>query len=140
MFGGRVLIKNSKETDYDTAKPEGLLKIIMEAASEPNDLVLDFFLGSGTTAAVSLKLNRRFIGIEQLQGGINTLVPRLKKVIGKKPRKKEDLPEKIEYDTGGISKAVNWKGGGSFIYCELMQYNESYIEKNSQPLYPLKNL
>ena len=123
------LIKNSKETDYDTAKPEGLLKIIMEAASEPNDLVLDFFLGSGTTAAVSLKLNRRFIGIEQLQGGINTLVPRLKKVIGKKPRKKEDLPEKIEYDTGGISKAVNWKGGGSFIYCELMQYNESYIEK-----------
>ena len=126
---GRELVKNSKETNYDTAKPEGLLRMIIEAASEPGDLVLDFFLGSGTTMAVSLKLNRRCIGIEQLEGGINTLIPRIKKIIGKKVKTEGSPLEEIEYDTGGISKSVAWKGGGDFVYCELMQYNEAYMDK-----------
>ncbi len=126
---GKGLVKNSRETNYDTAKPEGLLAIIIEAASKPGDLVLDFFLGSGTTMAVCLKLNRKCIGIEQLEGGINTLVPRLKKVIGKKVKPQGKLLEGFEYDTGGISKSVGWKGGGDFVYCELMPYNEAFMEK-----------
>lgn len=120
------LIKNSKETDYDTAKPEGLLKIIIEAGSDPGDLVLDFFLGSGTTASVCLKLNRTCIGIEQLEGGMNTLLQRLYNVVN-------------GHDNKGISKLVNWQGGGDFIYCELMKYNEAFMEriqaaKNSKEL------
>jgi len=126
---GREFVKNSKESNYDTAKPEGLLQMIIEAASEPGDLVLDFFLGSGTTAAVGLKLDRRCIGIEQLDGGINALIPRLKEVIGKKVVATGKLLGEIDYDSGGISKSVNWQGGGDFIYCELMQYNEVYMDK-----------
>ena len=126
---GIDLVKNSKETNYDTAKPEGLLKMIIEAASEPGELVLDFFLGSGTTAAVSLKLGRRYIGIEQLQKGMDTLIPRLKKVIGVKAKGKEKSSEEINYDTGGISKSVNWQGGGNFIFCELMKFNEVWMDK-----------
>ncbi len=126
---GIELVKNSKESNYDTAKPEGLLQMIIEAASEPGDLVLDFFLGSGTTVAVGLKLDRRCIGIEQLDGGINALIPRLKDVIGKKVVAKGSLLEEIDCDSGGISKSVNWQGGGDFTYCELMQYNEVYMDK-----------
>ncbi|QSQ10509.1 Modification methylase MboII [Koleobacter methoxysyntrophicus] len=110
------LIKNTKETNYDTAKPEGLLRIIVEAGTNPDDLVLDFFLGSGTTAAVCLKLKRRFIGIEQLEGGINTAIQRLYNVVQGK-------------DNKGISKSVGWKGGGDFIYCELMKYNEAFMDR-----------
>ena len=126
---GIDLLKNSKESNYDTAKPEGLLKMIIEAASEPGDIVLDFFLGSGTTAAVSLKLGRSYIGIEQLERGINTLIPRLKKVIGEKVKSKDGSFEKVKYDTKGISKSVEWKGGGDFVYCELMKYNEAWMDK-----------
>ena len=110
------LIKNSKETNYDTAKPEGLLKIIIEAGSEPGDLVLDFFLGSGTTASVCLKLNRRCIGIEQLEGGVNTSLQRLFNVVK-------------GHDKRGISKSTNWQDSGKFIYCELMKYNEVFMER-----------
>ncbi|MFO7972080.1 MAG: site-specific DNA-methyltransferase [Desulfobacterales bacterium] len=123
------LIKNTRDANYDTAKPEALLKLIINASTKPKDIVLDFFLGSGTTAAVAVKLNRQFIGIEQLEGGINILVPRLKRVIGKKVENKGQLFEKIECDQGGISKEVNWQGGGDFIYCELMKYNEAYMDK-----------
>ena len=126
---GRELVKNSQETQFDTSKPEGLLQMIIEAATEPGDLVLDFFLGSGTTAAASLKLDRRFIGIEQLHGGINTLIPRMKKVVGTKVTRDGKLLEEIEYDTNGISKSVNWQGGGNFIYCELMPYNQAFMDK-----------
>ncbi|MFQ5597738.1 MAG: DNA methyltransferase [Nitrospiria bacterium] len=112
----KELIKNTKETTYDTAKPEGLLKYIIEAGSEPDDLVLDFFLGSGTTGSTCLKLNRRFIGIEQLKGGLNILIERLFEVVKGQ-------------DNKGISKAVNWQSGGAFIYCELMKYNEAFMER-----------
>ncbi len=123
------LIKNTKETAYDTAKPEELLRLIVEAATKPGDIVLDFFLGSGTTAAVAIKLNRIFIGIEQLEGGLNTIIPRLQNVIGKISQKENEMFDEIKYDQKGISKSVNWHGGGDFIYCELMKYNQVFMDK-----------
>lgn len=104
---GGVKLKKGK-------KPEKLLKRIIELCTEKNDLVLDFFVGSGTTAAVSHKLGRQYIGIEQLDYGKNDSVVRLKKV--------------INGDKSGVSKVVKWKGGGDFIYCELLKYNEFYID------------
>ena len=88
-------------------KPEKLLKRILALCTTPGDIILDFFLGSGTTSAVALKMNRRFIGIEQLDYGDNDSVRRLQNVIAG--------------DQTGISKDgdVNWKGGGSFVYAEL---------------------
>lgn len=88
---------------------------IIELTTEENDFVLDFFLGSGTTCAVSHKLNRRYIGIEQLDYGSNGPLTRLQNVVGG--------------DSSGISKYVEWQGGGSFIYAELMEYNEKFIEE-----------
>ncbi|WP_370868636.1 site-specific DNA-methyltransferase [Methylotenera sp.] len=105
---GGVTLKNGK-------KPERLLKRIIEIASEPNDLVLDFHLGSGTTCAVSHKMGRRYIGIEQLDYGDNDSVVRLKNV--------------INGDTTGISKNVKWKGGGSFVYCEIAKTNQTFIDQ-----------
>lgn len=100
---------------FDTPKPEKLLQRIIRIGSNENDLVLDFFMGSATTQAVAMKMNRQFIGIEQMDY-INTVtVPRLQKV--------------IEGEQGGISKDVNWQGGGSFIYTELMDLNNAYIKQ-----------
>lgn len=90
---------------FDTPKPERLLKRVLEIASNPNDIVLDSFLGSGTTAAVAHKMNRRYIGIEMGDHAQTHCQPRLKKV--------------IEGEQGGISKAVNWQGGGGFHYFRL---------------------
>jgi adenine-specific DNA-methyltransferase len=96
-------------------KPEKLLKRIIEMSTEKHDIVLDYHLGSGTTAAVAHKLGRQYIGIEQLDYGENDSVNRLQNV--------------IKGDQSGISKSVNWKGGGDFIYCELMKYNEAFMER-----------
>ena len=90
---------------FDTPKPEFLIKRILEIATNPNDLILDSFLGSGTTAAVAHKMNRRYIGIEMGDHAQTHCQPRLKKV--------------IEGEQGGISKAVNWQGGGGFHYFRL---------------------
>lgn len=101
--------------EFDYAKPESLLKAIIEVTTKENDLILDFFMGSATTQAVAMKMNRRFIGIEQMDY-INTVsVPRLQKV--------------IEGEQGGISKEVNWQGGGSFVYAELMEKNTGFIKE-----------
>lgn len=105
---GGVSFRNGK-------KPEALLKFLIEAFTNEQDLVVDFFLGSGTTCAVAHKLGRQYIGIEQMNYGENDSIKRLKAVI-----KGED---------SGISKEVNWSGGGSFIYCELKELNQAYIEK-----------
>jgi adenine-specific DNA-methyltransferase len=105
---GGVKLKNGK-------KPERLLKRIIEMSTESDDLVLDYHLGSGTTAAVAHKLGRRYIGVEQLNYGDNDSVIRLQNV--------------ISGDTSGISKSVKWQGGGDFIYCELMKYNEAFMER-----------
>jgi adenine-specific DNA-methyltransferase len=96
-------------------KPESLLHRIISLGTQPGDLILDFFLGSGTTAAVAHKMGRQYFGIEQLDYGKDDCVHRLNNV--------------IQGESNGISKAVNWKGGGSFIYCELLEWNEAY---NSQ--------
>ena len=90
---------------FSYAKPENLMKTILQITTKEKDIVLDFFLGSGTTAAVAHKMNRKYIGIEQMDYVEDVSVERLKKV--------------INGELGGISLDVNWTGGGSFIYCEL---------------------
>ena len=101
--------------EFDYAKPENLIKAILEVASSENDLIMDFFLGSGTTAAVAHKMGRRYIGVEQLDYIDTLVVERLKKV--------------INGEKGGISEAVNWQGGGSFVYCELAKLNQIIVEE-----------
>ncbi|WP_270979847.1 site-specific DNA-methyltransferase [Campylobacter helveticus] len=102
-------------TPFSTPKPEALLKRIIEISTNENDLVMDFFAGSGTTLAVAMKMKRRFIGIEQMEYIESITKERLKKV--------------INGEQGGISKAVDWQGGGSFIYAELMSLNAIYKER-----------
>lgn len=110
-------------------KPEILLKRILEISTKKGDLVLDFFMGTGVTCAVAHKMGRQYIGVEQLDYGKNSAIVRLKNVIGKSTSKGK-LAETVErYDTTGISKDVNWKGGGDFIYCELKELNEEFIQK-----------
>ena len=102
---------------FSTPKPESLIKRIIEISTQPNDIVMDFFLGSGTTSAVAHKMNRQYIGIEQMDYIESVSVERLKKV--------------IEGEQGGISKAINWQGGGEFIYFELAKFNQKFIDKIS---------
>jgi adenine-specific DNA-methyltransferase len=90
---------------FDTPKPEALIERILSIASAPNDLVLDAYLGSGTTAAVAHKMRRRYIGIEEGDHAVTHCVDRIRKV--------------IEGEQGGISRAVGWKGGGSFQFYTL---------------------
>jgi adenine-specific DNA-methyltransferase len=94
------------EDSFATPKPEKLLKRILELATNPNDLVLDSFAGSGTTGAVAHKMGRRWIMIELGEHCHTHIIPRLQKVIDGE-------------DQGGISKAVNWQGGGGFRYYKL---------------------
>lgn len=96
-------------------------------ATQKNDIVLDYHIGSGTTAAVAHKMGRRFIGIEQMDYGENDSVVRLRKVIGSKV--KDGMFEKNIWDKSGISKAVGWKGGGSFVYCELAKANQNFVDE-----------
>lgn len=96
-------------------KPEKLLQRIIEMSTEQGDIVLDYHLGSGTTAAVSHKMGRQYIGVEQLDYGENDSLERLKNV--------------INGDRTGISKSVDWKGGGSFVFCELAQANEIFAQR-----------
>ena len=114
---------------FKTPKPERLAQRIIQVATHPGDLVLDFFAGSGTTAAVAHKMGRQFIMVEQMDYTPTITVERLKKVVGRKVQEDGKLFEEIDFDRGGISKAVNWQGGGSFVYCELMQWNQRYIDQ-----------
>ena len=99
-----IKIFNSDDV-FTTPKPERLLKKIMELSTKPDDLVLDSFLGSGTTAAVAHKMNRRYIGIEMGDHAVTHVVPRLQKVVAG--------------EQGGISQAANWQGGGGFRFFRL---------------------
>ena len=90
---------------FETPKPEALVQRVLEIATNPGDLVLDSFLGSGTTAAVAHKMGRRWIGIEMGEHAVTHCVPRLRKV--------------IEGEQGGISGAVGWQGGGGFRFYRL---------------------
>lgn len=113
--GNDEITKLFSRDDFSYAKPEKLIKDILKISSKENDIVLDFFLGSGTTAAVAHKMNRQYIGIEQMDYIETVAVERLKKV--------------IDGEQGGISKDVDWQGGGSFVYCELK--NDAQEFKNS---------
>jgi len=96
-------------------KPETLIAFLIKAVTKENDIVLDYHLGSGTTAATAHKLNRQYIGIEQMDYIENVAVERLKKVIGG--------------EKGGISEKVEWNGGGEFVYLELKKYNQNFVEQ-----------
>jgi adenine specific DNA methylase MOD len=93
-------------SQFDTPKPEALLKRVFDIATNPGDLVLDSFAGSGTTGAVAHKMGRRWIMVELGEHCHTHIIPRLHKVIDGE-------------DQGGISKAVNWQGGGGFRYYKL---------------------
>jgi len=105
---GGVKLKNGK-------KPEKLIKQIIELATEQKEIVLDFFLGCGTTAAVAHKMGRQYIGIEQLDYGNNDATVRLTNV--------------VKGDQTGISTAVHWRGGGDFVYMELKRSNMQFIKE-----------
>ncbi len=99
---------------FDTPKPERLIYRILTIATDPGDLVLDSFAGSGTTGAVAHKIGRRWIMVELGEHCHTHIIPRLKKVID-------------GTDQGGISEAVNWRGGGGFRYYRLAP---SLLEKD----------
>ena len=106
LFGDRV---------FTFAKPEKLIQNLISISSSKGDIVLDYHLGSGTTVAVAHKMNRQYIGIEQMDYIETVSVERLKKVIAG--------------EQGGVSKDVNWSGGGSFVYAEIK--NDAQDFKNS---------
>ena len=101
----REVVSLDLATVFDTPKPERLIQRILHIATNPGDLVLDSFLGSGTTAAVAHKMGRRYIGIEMGEHAVTHCVPRLNKVIAG--------------EQGGISKSVGWQGGGGFRFYRL---------------------
>lgn len=105
-FAKKHLIELFRDTSlFDTPKPESLISRVLHIATNPGDLVLDSFLGSGTTAAVAHKMGRRYIGIEMGEHAKTHCLPRLEKVIAG--------------EQGGISEAVGWKGGGGFRFHTL---------------------
>lgn len=95
-------------------KPEALIKRIFEMTTDAGDIVLDFHLGTGTSIATAHKMGLRYIGVEQLDSQIEIILDRMPKV--------------ISGETAGISKAVDWQGGGSFVYCELAKLNQKYVD------------
>jgi adenine-specific DNA-methyltransferase len=99
---------------FDNPKPEKFIQRIIELSTNEQDIVLDFHLGSGTTCAVTHKMKRQYIGIEQMDYIEDITVERIKKV--------------INGEQGGISEAVDWQGGGEFIYLELDKYNQKFID------------
>jgi adenine-specific DNA-methyltransferase len=94
-----------RDDAFSTPKPERLISRAIHIATSANDIVLDSFLGSGTTAAVAHKMERRYIGIEMGEHAVTHCVPRLKKV--------------VDGEQGGISEAVGWQGGGGFHFYKL---------------------
>lgn len=100
--------------NFSYSKPESLVAFFVRAVTDENDIVLDFFLGSGTTAAVCHKMNRQYIGIEQMDYIKTSAVKRLTKV--------------IDGEQGGVSTNFNWRGGGDFVYLELKRSNKQFID------------
>ena len=104
-----------EQRDFQTQKPEALLERIITCCTKEGDIVLDYHLGSGTTSAVAHKLNRQYIGIEQMNYLDDVTIDRMQDV--------------IKGEQWGISPKVNWHGGGSFVYCELKELNHKYIDE-----------
>jgi adenine-specific DNA-methyltransferase len=113
--GTEEMVELFGEKAFAYPKNELLMQRIIEYATSEGDILLDFFVGSGTTAAVAHKMGRRYIAVEQMDYVDTITIPRLKKVIAG--------------EQGGISEAVDWKGGGDFVYCELFQWNEHYLQR-----------
>lgn len=105
---GSVSFRNGK-------KPEEYIQFYLDILTKQDDIILDFFLGSGTTAAVAHKMGRRYIGVEQMDYIEDITIERLRRV--------------IDGEQGGISKTVDWQGGGSFVYCELMENGNELIRE-----------
>ncbi len=103
----------SERVGFNTQKPERLIQKFIIATTRENDIVLDFFGGSGTTASVAHKTKRQYISVEQMEDQLDIQIKRMKNV--------------IKGDQTGISNEANWLGGGSFVYCELMEQNESIV-------------
>ena len=115
-FAGETVSKLlNPDDEVKGQKSEKLLERILRAHTSKGDIVLDFFGGTGTTAAVAHKMGRKYIVCEQLDKHIDIELRRLNKVI---------LGEQ-----SGISKRNNWQGGGSFVYCELAKLNQHYVDK-----------
>jgi len=110
-----VSFSKEKVGDFKGQKNEALIKRIVEAHTKEGDIILDFFSGTGTTASVAHKLKRQWITVEQIDEQIDKQLDRLKKVL-----KGEQI---------GVSKEVGWKGGGDFVYLELMKWNENFVKK-----------
>ncbi len=106
----------STTTGFQTENSEKLLDRVINTGSQNKDLILDFFLGSGTTTAVAHKLGRKWLGIEMGEHFYTVVLPRMKKVLAG--------------DKSGISKEVNWQGGGFFKYFELEQYEDTLRKVN----------
>lgn len=100
---------------FSSPKPEKLLQKIIQIGSDEGDIVLDFFSGSGTTPSTAQKMKRRWIAVEQMEYVLDLPNSRLKKV--------------IEGEQGGISKAVEWQGGGSFVYVEVAASNAAFADR-----------
>jgi adenine-specific DNA-methyltransferase len=106
---------DQEKTGFLTQKNEALLRRIIFSATSVGDIVLDFCAGSGTTGAVAHKMQRQFIMVEQMKKQVDIIIDRMNNV--------------LKGDQKGISKLVNWQGGGDFLYCELMKYNETFMDK-----------
>lgn len=117
LLNSIAIVSFSKEKvgDFKGQKNEVLIKRIIDAHTKSGEIVLDFFGGSGTTAAVCKKMGRQFISIEQIDSQLDKQIARLKKV--------------LTGDQTGISKAVNWQGGGDFVYMELLEWNEKWMRE-----------
>ncbi len=110
-----VSFTKEKVGDFKGQKNEALIKRIIDAHTKEGDIVLDFFSGTGTTASVAHKLKRQWITVEQIDEQIDKQLRRLNKV--------------LKGDQTGISKSVGWKGGGDFVYLELMEWNENLVNR-----------
>lgn len=110
-----IALTDKGDMPFTTPKGERLMERIITLATKPGDLVLDFFAGSGTTAAVAHKMGRQWITIEQMDYIEGVTKARLKKV--------------LDGEQGGVSKTQSWQGGGEFVYLELAPFNEVYKQK-----------
>ena len=115
-FAGETVSKMlNSDDEVKGQKSEKLIERIVNAHTEKGDIVLDFFGGTGTTAAVAHKMGRHFIVCEQLDKHIDIMLRRLKRV--------------IEGEQSGVSKRNAWQGGGTFVYCELAKLNQNYVDR-----------
>ena len=114
-YSGESVSKMLGTDEVKGQKSEKLIQRIIQSSTNENDIILDFFTGSGTTAAVAMKMNRQFIAIEQMDY-IETIT-------------KERLKNVIEGEQGGVSRTFGWQGGGEFVYFELKKQNELFKEK-----------